>query len=387
MQNSPEIDKASTASTVKALSEVSQSINKGTIMSNSTEVTTNRAITVPFHGADLYVVEHNGQPYTPMKPVVLGMGLDWAAQFSKLKANPSRWGIAEIAIPTISGVQSMICLPLRKLFGWLSGINIGKIRESLRERVTVFQNECDDALWQYWNDGVAVNPRIGFAVNLGDVLTADEAETLRLMLKSAVERAPKEKQGTLMMQGWSKLKSHFKVSYREIPRHEFSEAVSIIARHTAEWEVLDDEPQFAAINPLEGKGMKEARQVALNFVDGVRQAARNGEKIPHMEAIPGEVLAGILSDAMMHSRFMVTFNFLNGGLQLVPVAKTASVIDLEGDDYTTLAGNVPMERLSELLDALNYRVKTHLGAFGEHLAKVKRGVGELGQGTSVLRAV
>lgn len=84
--------------------------------------------------------------------------------------------------------------------------------------------------------------RQDFAVNPGDMLTKDEAETLRLMLKSAADRLPKTKQGALMVQGWSKLKSHFKVGYREIPRHEFSEAVSIIARHTAEWEVVDDEP-------------------------------------------------------------------------------------------------------------------------------------------------
>ncbi|MBZ9133183.1 hypothetical protein H5U46_25280, partial [Escherichia coli] len=29
-------------------------------------------INVPFHGADLYVVNHNGEPYTPMKPIVEG---------------------------------------------------------------------------------------------------------------------------------------------------------------------------------------------------------------------------------------------------------------------------------------------------------------------------
>lgn len=41
-------------------------------------------INVPFHGAELYVVNHNGEPYTPMKPIVEGMGMDWASQFTKL---------------------------------------------------------------------------------------------------------------------------------------------------------------------------------------------------------------------------------------------------------------------------------------------------------------
>lgn len=81
-----------------------------------------------------------------------------------------------------------------------------------------------------------------FAVNPGDALTQEEQNTLRLMLKGAADRQPKAKQGALMVKGWSKLKAHFGVSYREIPRSEFTEAVSILARHTAEWEVVDDEP-------------------------------------------------------------------------------------------------------------------------------------------------
>lgn len=79
-----------------------------------------------------------------------------------------------------------------------------------------------------------------FAVNPDDVLTQEEQNTLRMMLKSAAEHLPKTEQGKMMMQGWSKLKAHFKVSYREIPRNEFSEAVSIVARHTAEWELVDE---------------------------------------------------------------------------------------------------------------------------------------------------
>ncbi|GAB2750264.1 hypothetical protein GCM10027019_31240 [Melaminivora jejuensis] len=33
---------------------------------------------------------------------------------------------------------------------------------------------------------------------------------------------------------WSKLKSHFRVGYRQIPRHELAEAVSIVTRQAVE---------------------------------------------------------------------------------------------------------------------------------------------------------
>ncbi len=61
-------------------------------MSNSTQVAAGRAITVPFHGADLYVVENNGQPYTPMKPIVAAMGLDWGASSARWRPT-SRAGV------------------------------------------------------------------------------------------------------------------------------------------------------------------------------------------------------------------------------------------------------------------------------------------------------
>lgn len=40
-------------------------------------------INVPFHGAELYVVNHNGEPYIPMKPIVEGMRMDWASGLRK----------------------------------------------------------------------------------------------------------------------------------------------------------------------------------------------------------------------------------------------------------------------------------------------------------------
>lgn len=38
-----------------------------------------------------------------------------------------------------------------------------------------------------------------------------------------------------MISGWSKLRAHFGCKYRDIPAGEFSEALSIVARHIAEY--------------------------------------------------------------------------------------------------------------------------------------------------------
>ena len=116
-------------------------------------------ITVPFHGTELFIIEHNGQPYTPMKPIVDGMGLDWKSQFVKLKQRFAQ-GMVEITIPTKGGLQEMVCFPVRKLFGWLMTISPNKIpNPETRAKVIMYQNECDDVLWDYWTKGQAINTR------------------------------------------------------------------------------------------------------------------------------------------------------------------------------------------------------------------------------------
>ncbi|EJD6109721.1 phage antirepressor N-terminal domain-containing protein [Morganella morganii] len=109
-------------------------------------------INVPFHGDNLYVVNYNGQPYVPMKPVVEGMGLTWQSQFEKLKQRFSK-GITEIVIPSKGGDQSMLCLALRKLAGWLHTISPNKVKPEIRDKVIRYQEECDDVLYEYWTTG------------------------------------------------------------------------------------------------------------------------------------------------------------------------------------------------------------------------------------------
>lgn len=237
-------------------------LQKESNMADSTQHNATRAITVPFHGADLYVVEHDGKPFTPMKPIVEGMGIDWKSQHAKLAANDGRWGMVEIAIPTAGGIQLMACIALRKLFGWLAGIHVGKIKPEIRPTVLTYQNECDDVLWQYWNDGIAINPRALYSVNPGDVLTKAEADTLRQTIEGMAKKlsADTNVQGKFIMQAWSKLKSHFHVSYREIPRHELTEAISIVNRHTVEWELVDEAPKAGTVQEIVADWVKKIEE-------------------------------------------------------------------------------------------------------------------------------
>ena len=107
--------------------------------------------TVFFHNTQLSIVEYNNQPYVPMKLVVEGMGLDWKSQHRKLASNP-RWGMVKMTIPSSGGIQEMLCIPLRKLFGWLNTISPNKVKPQLKQKIEVYQDECDDVLWAYWTN-------------------------------------------------------------------------------------------------------------------------------------------------------------------------------------------------------------------------------------------
>lgn len=117
-------------------------------------------ITVPFHNAELFLVEHNGQPYTPLRQIVQGMGLDWASQFTKIKQKFASC-VVEITMQILGDDQarSHTCIPVRKLPAWLYSVNPNKVKPELRETVIMYQEECDDVLWDYWTKGIAVNPR------------------------------------------------------------------------------------------------------------------------------------------------------------------------------------------------------------------------------------
>lgn len=240
-----------------------------------------------------------------------------------------------------------------------------------------------------------------------DKLNEAQQIALRTMLESNVKRLPKESQGKAMLQGWSKLKSHFKVPYREIPADQFTEALSIVTRHITEWEVLDALPHTETLNetvehlvqqleagngapvdvfmplfqavkrklekqptfdPTDAPTMKAVRDTALNWLNGYRAAVKEGSTFDR-EPVPHDVLHGIFANALMHQRMLAYFDYTTGQMNTQLVPSDASVVSLTKGDYHAIAQGIPMERIPEMLTALNKRVACHLGAFSDRLRK------------------
>nr|WP_312821764.1 phage antirepressor N-terminal domain-containing protein [Acinetobacter oleivorans] len=166
---------------------------------------------VSFHGTELFIVEHEGQPYTPMKPIVEGMGMDWASQFVKLKQRFAK-GIVEITIPSNGGLQTMICLLLRKLPAWLYSIMPGKVKPEIRDTVIMYQQECDDVLWDYWTNGQAINKRF--------TISPEEQNALHAIVD---RRAGRDR--SLRASMWIRHNRHFNISkYSQLLSIHFDDA-------------------------------------------------------------------------------------------------------------------------------------------------------------------
>lgn len=110
---------------------------------------------VPFYEDIMVLVNHEQQPFVAMKPVVENMGLDWKSQQVKLieKFNSTRVIITSVAED--GKPRDMVCLPLRKLPAFLYSINPEKVKPALRDKIRRYQEECDEALWNYWSKGSA----------------------------------------------------------------------------------------------------------------------------------------------------------------------------------------------------------------------------------------
>ncbi|MDW0618191.1 phage antirepressor N-terminal domain-containing protein [Mannheimia haemolytica] len=143
-------------------------------MPNSTQLQT-----VSFYGTDLITLKFNDVAYTAVRPIVEALGLSWGSQSIKLNKNREKFGCFDIETPTNGGMQSMLCMPIKKLNGWLFSINPEKVRADLKEKVICYQEECFEALYNYWHFGKAERSQIAPLVEPKITMELTKKEWLR----------------------------------------------------------------------------------------------------------------------------------------------------------------------------------------------------------------
>lgn len=260
---------APVVSATEASGETSQT-DKGQVMSDSKEVQVSTQPVFSFGEHEVRVIVRDGNPWFSAADVCTTLGIK-NHRDSLMHLDDDEKGVVStdtpggkqsISVVNESGLYALVLRSrkpeARKFAKWVTGEVLPSIRKT----------------------GIYVGKP--FSVNPTDTLTLEEQNKIRSMLREAAQKLPEEKQAAAMITGWSKLKSHFKVPYREIPRSEFIEAVSIIARHTATWEVIEDKPKRQAVQILieDGKILRtreiDANSIDINFDDdkSVQEAVR-----------------------------------------------------------------------------------------------------------------
>ena len=180
---------------------------------------------VTFHGDTIFCIDYQNQPFTPMRPIVQNMGLDWASQSVKLNANKERWGVVMIATPSEGGEQKMLSMPVRKLPAWLNSINPKKVAPALRAKIELYQAESDDALWNYWMHGRAERPATAPQPTADGPLTPALRAELKAIVDAKLSTAPADVQGKARAEIWTRFNRHFKIAeYAQLPACRMPEA-------------------------------------------------------------------------------------------------------------------------------------------------------------------
>lgn len=287
---------------------------------------------VPFRQAKLLLVDRGGEPFVPMKPVVEGMGMAWQPQHRKLLGSRFSTCITEMVIQVQGDSQGRpyTCLPLRKLPGWLMSIHPEKIKnEDRRKAVVDYQNECDDVLWAYWNEGIAVR-RDGHTIEtvLNSTIGTDGFHMLGAVLDGKVRHLPAKARQRAKMHVWSQVHKAFSVvSAEDIPASSLDAARNFIGSYTL---------------PLEGEWIErekpaEATRLDIHFpVSRWLKDCPSFAKAQELQA-PGKLL--------ISPRMLYGMDFLSPTLRLLNDLARAGY-NVEACKLETMAARDLVQRLS-----------------------------------------
>lgn len=302
-------------------------------------------IAVPFHNTELFLIEHNGQPYTPMKPIVDGMGLTWQSQHRKLTENQGRWGIIKMMIPTRGDMQEAICLPLRKLLAWLTTISPNKVKPELRDTVIKYQEECDDVLWDYWTKGKAVNPRKS---------TPKDRENLRHAVSNLVSRVKINFSDAYNMVLQRFDKNHI----NEIPLDQLDEAVEYVHGLILTFDKVQQHSPVD-VNAIQNcHGVLQYRLIEYHE-QLEKEVKRLGGKMPEHPTFNAEQVAQALMSQILQGKQMTVKLHYQGGFAIDLVPDNAVMIDAKNiPELVSRSDMVPKEQLPLIMqNAMDRLVK------------------------------
>lgn len=195
---------------------------------------------VPFNGQQIITAVAAGVTYVAMRQIVENIGIDWTGQSVKLRKMKDKFNCRDISMVAADGkLRKLLCLPLKKLNGWLFSINPEKVRADIRDKLIKYQEECFTVLHDYWTKGKAENPRKKTSV--------DERTPLRDAVNMLVS-----KKHLMYPEAYAMIHQRFNVeSIEELEASQIPLAVEYIHRVVLEGEFIGK--QEKKVNELSAK--------------------------------------------------------------------------------------------------------------------------------------
>lgn len=191
---------------------------------------------VPFNGQQIITAVAAGVTYVAMRQIVENIGIDWTGQSVKLRKMKDKFNCRDISMVAADGkLRKLLCLPLKKLNGWLFSINPEKVRADIRDKLIQYQEECFTVLHDYWAKGNAENPR--------KKTTVDERTPLRDAVNMLVS-----KKRLMYPEAYAMIHQRFNVdSIESLDSRQIHEAIEYVHRVVLEGELMPDDKLPASI--------------------------------------------------------------------------------------------------------------------------------------------
>lgn len=191
--------------------------------------------TISFYGTDLITLKIDDVVYTAVLPIINALGLSQGTQSAKLQRNKEKFSCTHMKTTGSDGkTYEMLCMPLKKLNGWLFSINPEKVRPDLKDRVIQYQEECFEALYNYWHFGKAERKT-----------TTDERTGLRQAVSALVS-----KKGLLYSDAYTLIHQRFNIEHiDELTPEQVGMAVEYVHKIYLEGELIIDEPKQNIATP------------------------------------------------------------------------------------------------------------------------------------------
>ena len=163
---------------------------------------------------------------------------------------------------------------------------------------------------------------------------------------------------------WARLQRKFKVnSYLELPATQHLEARAYLLAKLPKGDAgaaIEQPAPLPSLDPFNAQAMAAASKQANEYFD----AARQGKYLQQPTAFPPEVLCGLLAQAMLQQRFMLSFDRCTGRMNFKPVPDDAYVLSWQQFARAVVTNDIDPSNaeLADLASACNRRLAQRLAA-------------------------